>query len=619
MCGFIGEYAFRGNLTDKNTFLALNELGYARGPDSPGYWTDDQKIQLAFRRLAIRDLSHTGMQPMISSSGRYVIVYNGEIYNHQEIQGKFNPETRMKGSSDTEIILYAFEHFGVEKSIRLLDGMFAIALWDTFENALFLIRDFAGIKPLFYAINDQKIIFASQYDQICEHPDFKNESINKNILKLYLNRHHIPAPYAMLNKSFQVKQGYCLAFDSQGNRKEDQYWDFPKYKSKIIYNEDQALELLDAQLKDSVQSELVSDVPLGTFLSGGVDSPLISYYANAANRSRMYRSYTIGSDSSIHDEKDQARKYAAAMGIDCFVEDLNAGKVSLVFEQILDSMKEPFADYSIIPTFIISRFASNDLKVVLSGDGGDELFFGYERYYSVLKNFEAWKMPHDIRYIYYALDKVLFRNKHINSNFLFRKISAAHAFLHARFKEDEIHTVFPYLREVPLPDEPVFNYPDEESLLKMLNYMQKAEFYGMMQKTLRKVDMAAMANSLEVRVPFLKKSFIDTAMQIDPFLSYGRNKRKELLKKLLRKKIPDVKVYPDKRGFSVDLGKWIREDMKENFRQYLFEPCFLEAFEVDRKALQQMFDLHLSGKKDYKWHLFGILSLSHWYLTHYRL
>ncbi|HMS64407.1 MAG TPA: asparagine synthase (glutamine-hydrolyzing) [Ignavibacteria bacterium] len=612
MCGISGEYIIKGRLTEKAEFIRLNDLAVKRGPDSSGHWSDNENCQLGFSRLAILDLSVNGNQPMISPSGRLAMVYNGEIYNFADIKKKLPADKyTFKGHSDTEIILCAFEHFGIEETVKMLDGMFAIGIYDRNKKELNLIRDFAGIKPLYFGFDNKRVFFASQYDQIFLQEDFRSSEIDQSVLKLYLRQHYIPSPFGILKNTYQAEPGQIITFNSNGLTGKKKYWEFPGRKDNISI-ESEALDYIDHELDRSVHSELASDVPLGSFLSGGIDSPLITYYARK-NTSGILKCFTIGSDSKMHDESEDAEYYAKKIGVDLDIKKMDSNIALGILDEVMDTLKEPFADFSIIPTYLLCKSARRKVTVALSGDGGDELFFGYERFWSILKNFSYLKIPQTLRYPAFGVDKLLFKNKHINSNLLFKKLSDSHFELHSRFNENEIVTIFPEMAMKNIPETySEYNYEDKGSAENMLWEIQKSEFYGMMQKTLVKVDRASMGNSLEVRVPFLKKAFIEASMNISPALSFDKVHKKEILKKLLNKKVGRDKITNIKRGFTIPLAKWIREDLRTTFYETLLSNNFKETFNLNKDNLEGLLNIHMSGRRDAKWPLFTLYSLAKW-------
>lgn len=612
MCGIFGEWVSGVDLIDQETFRKLNALSKKRGPDDEGYFKKEKKVQFGFNRLAIQDLSEHGQQPMQSPSGRYTMVFNGEIYNHQEIRSGLKDEHQWRGTGDSETMVHALDELGLKATVDKLNGMFAIAVYDHKENGLSLVRDFAGIKPLHYALKNHRLVFASQYDQISKHPEYIHASINERVLKLYLKRHYIPAPFGILKHTWQVLPGEIVQIDAEMRVTKERYWEMPEEVQADIRDVDQAEELLNEALSESVKAELISDVPLGAFLSGGIDSPLICKFANQYNKERL-KAFSIGSDSPTHDESDDARSYAEQLELDFNLQKMDSEQASVLFSESMQSLKEPYADFSILPTWLVSRLAKEKVTVALSGDGGDELFFGYERFWSVLKNLPFDFVPQSMRYLMYGADKVLFSKKHINDNFLASTWGEAHARLHSRTPDELLNQIFPDLRSVELPDDDnVYQYHGDNEL-ELLGKMRKAEFYGMMQKTLQKVDRASMDHSLEVRVPFLSKHFIEASLRIDPYLSYGKDQRKTILKTMLKNLIPGAPIDQRKRGFTIPLSNWIRGGLKEPFEDMLLHSHSLsDSFACSRSGIESMFREHVSKTRDYKWPIFTLYSLFHW-------
>tara|TARA_Y100001970_G_C14229201_1_gene857556 strand:+ start:1175 stop:3049 length:1875 start_codon:yes stop_codon:yes gene_type:complete len=618
MCGILGEFSFNGIQTEKSRFLEILSLSKNRGPDNSGYYSNDKNFQAGFNRLSVLDLSKHGNQPITSHSGRYVMVYNGEVYNYKNIKD----DLLIKGynflsTGDSEVIINAFEEYGIENTIGRLDGMFSIGLFDKKSEDLYLIRDFAGIKPLFYGFDNQKLVFASQYDQVVSHPNFIDNNIDPSVLKLYLTQHFIPAPFGIIKKTFQVKPGEYIIFNKTGIKRKNRYWKLSNEFDSLIHDESKALSIINDALNSSVKSQLISDVPVGAFLSGGTDSPLICHYANKILDGKLM-AFTIGSDSAVHDETSISREYSKLLGLNQIVEKLNSRKVVDVFSEISSSITEPFADFSIIPTFIVSKIAKKNITVALSGDGGDELFFGYERFWSIAKNLNIQNFPYFIKYILYGFDKILFNNRNFNSACLFANQGMAHFHLNSRFINKDLNEIAPYLKNIFLPEGySVYDYPKQKNQLNLLNHMRIAEFYGMMQKTLRKVDLASMANGLEVRLPFLKKSFIETSLMVSPFLSYGPNKgrlsrQKVLLKSLLKKNISKSPIANIKRGFSIPLTQWLKHDLKDYFNDILMEKNCIEYFCMNKNSIESLMRNHLESKTDNKWPLFTLYSLFNW-------
>lgn len=607
MCGFLTEYNLSSqNILETERFLALLSLSNKRGPDHQGHSKLKSNLQMGFNRLAILDITDAGQQPMQSPNKRFTIVFNGEIYNHLDLRRKLGFK-RFRGHSDTETITVCLEAWGIEKTIKALNGMFAISIYSNDTEELTLVRDFAGIKPLFYGWDGNTLVAASQYDQIIKHPVFKHKSINPQVLKLYLQQHFMPAPFGLYESTFQVLPGEMVTFTKKGVKKHQRYWELPVSQDSYITDSAEAESYIASVLNTCVQRQLLSDVALGAFLSGGVDSTLIA--SSLKKYHKHTQVFTIGSDSEVHDESERAQQFAEALDLQQTVWSLTAKDMLSYWDEAMSTLHEPMADFSILPTYLISKLAKQQVTVALSGDGGDELFFGYERFWSVGKNIKYQHYPRLLKKAIYGVDKYATGNKHVNSVLLASKQGYAHQGLHSRFRNEFLDAVAPQLKVVSLPSTySVYKYHDSKDTRTLLQNMRHAEFYGMMQKTLRKVDLASMENSLEVRLPFLDKQMIEASLHIDPLLSYGNNKRKQLMKNVLHKRIPSVPVETVKKGFSIPLSTWLREDLKPVFTERLLD-ADLSPFGFDRAAIEKLLQIHDTKQKDLKWPLFTLYAL----------
>lgn len=613
MCGIYGEFFQKSQLSSKSEFVKRNDLNILRGPDMSGYWTNGKDCQLGFRRLSILDLAERGNQPMSSYDGNYMMVFNGEIYNFQDIKADLEShDIPFKTQTDSEVLINAIAFYGIHEALRKLDGMFAFAVYDINLGQLHLARDFAGIKPLFYSFDDGDVVFGSRYDQVSKHALNKNNGIDNAVLRLYLKRHYMPAPHGIINKTFQLRPGEIVSIHKDGSIYKTLYWEFPDLQStELIDKVDVAVNHTEDALSASVQAQMVSDVQLGTFLSGGIDSPLITYLAKQ-NDSEI-QSYTIGSDSEKHDESEVAAAYAKKIGCKFRLDKMNAKSAVDIIDESMKNLAEPFADFSLIPTYLLCHHAKKVGTVMLSGDGGDELFFGYQRFESVIKNKKWFKLPKSLRYLAYGIDKLLFNRKHINEVLLQEDLATAHQGLHSRFSDTDLDALFPKLKSVEKIKLPYYNYDNDLSEKEVLHAMRKAEYYDMMQKTLIKVDRMSMANSIEVRVPFLKKSVIEAALKIDPKLAFKNYEKKRILKRLLGKLIQGTPISHVKKGFSIPLTAWLRKDLKVPVQKTLFDKHFIDTFQLSETELTRIWKMHQRGKKDYKWVLFTLYSLAKWH------
>lgn len=613
MCGIYGEFFTQGGLSHKQDFLKSNDLNRLRGPDMSGYWKLDDICQFGFRRLSIIDLTAEANQPMVSFDNRFVMVFNGEIYNFKALQASLKTlGVPFRTESDSEVLINSIAYFGMKETLSQIDGMFAFAVFDVEEKQIHLVRDFAGIKPLFYGFLKGQLVFGSRYDQVSKHPLFKNRGIDLKVLKTYLKRHYMPAPLGIINDTYQLEPGEWLTVNLNGILEKQFYWQLPKnLPNSLITDETEALKILKASLTDSVAQELVSDVSTGTFLSGGIDSPIITYLAK--QKKEDLKAFCIGSDSLIHDESEDAMAYAKEIDCKIEIDIMNAEKASGLISDAMLELGEPFADISLIPTYLLCRFGKIDKTVMLSGDGGDELFFGYERFESVTKNKKYLWIPKPFRYLAYGLDKLFFNKNHVNECLLAKSLGKAHEGLQSRFSNSLLESIFPTLKDVDEVPNVMYNYEENLDDLAFLHGMRRAEFYDMMQKTLVKVDRMSMANSLEVRVPFLKKSVIETALKIHPKLIFKNKEKKWLLKRLLSDLIQGAPFNNQKRGFSIPLGMWLRQDLKQTVYETVFNSTFIMEFGINENELRTIWDQHQEEIKDHKWVLFTLYSLAIWY------
>lgn len=607
MCGFLIEYHLSSqNYFDKEQFMDTLSLSHKRGPDTCGYVSIAPHLQMGFNRLSIQDITIAGQQPMLSPNKKFTIVFNGEIYNHLDLR-KALGFTKYRGHSDTETITVCLEIWGVEKTIKALNGMFSLVIYNHQTQELSLVRDFAGIKPLFYGWNGKTLVAASQYDQVTAHPAYSSKTVNPQVLKLYLQQHFLPAPFGLHEDTFQVLPGEIITFNKNGFKTHQRYWELPVHQNSFISDPKEAETYIEAMIDQVVQRQLISDVPLGAFLSGGVDSSLIVSSLKEFHKNTQV--FTIGSDSQNHDESERAKQFAEAMELRQTIWKLNAKEMLSYWDEAMKALHEPMADFSILPTYLISKLAKKRVSVALSGDGGDELFFGYERFWSVGKNIGYQHYPNLLRKGLYGLDKYASGNKNLNAVLLASSQAKAQQGLHSRFRNEWLDALAPDLTGVALSNAyQVYNYQNTKDTRTLLQHMRHSEFYGMMQKTLRKVDLASMENSLEVRVPFLDKEMIEAGLRIDPLLNYGKTNPKRILKNVLNNRIPSVAEERVKKGFSIPLTAWLREDLKPLFTERLLD-ADLTPFGFDRRAIENMLQLHQSGQHDLKWPLFTIYAL----------
>lgn len=582
-----------------------------RGPDDEGYWSDaDGSLRLGFRRLAVLDTTSAGRQPMVSADGDSVIVFNGEIYNFVELRRGLEAEgVCFRSRSDTEVLLEALNLWGTN-AISRLNGMFAFAWYNRRNRSLVLARDHAGIKPLYYFVHPtgRGIAFASQFNALMHTPWGEPGAIRQDVLRLYLRLHHIPAPHALLENTWQLEPGSYAVIDGDGRLTAHSWWRLPVDPEPDLAGDD-AVDAVEEALDDAVQRQRIADVPLGVFLSGGVDSPLVTAVGRRQSGSGL-KAFTIGNPGWWQDEASDAAAYGKHLQVDHRIHQLNGKDALDALPHIIAAQYEPFADFSILPTLLLSQFARNDVVVALSGDGGDELFFGYERPLSLLRNGADFRWPHAVRLALYAAGK--FKIGPRRSDVIVSRSPAEYYFgVNCRLSDSDLSQIAPDLPKLP-SDFRLYEFPGYRGRRHLADYSRRVEFYGQLQRGLKKVDMASMHCSLEVRVPLLDRRVIDVSLRIDPLACMQGGVRKAILRRMLARHVPEAMIPKPKRGFAVPLGNWLRTDLRPAVEEMLAEgfPGLDGVF--DQRGLSDYWEDHLTGRRDCKWGLWTLLSLFWW-------
>ncbi len=598
MCGFTGIIKKNHQLSS-DTFTAMlssmAERIKPRGPDDSGIWFDAKAgIGFAHRRLAVLDLSEAGKQPMFSTSSRFVIVYNGEVYNFQEIRTTLESEGFhiWRGHSDTEVILAAIEHWGVGKTLCKLVGMFAFALWDREERNLYLARDRMGEKPLYYGYNNSTLFFGSDLVSF-KGSHFWHPEINQDALGLFIKYGYIPAPFSIYKNIYKLPPGTFIKLDistlaslPQNLPAPASYWSFLETmergsKQPFTGDSHEALEELEKLLKNSVKIQTIADVPLGTFLSGGVDSTLITALLQH-NSSQSIKTFTIGFKEKAYNEAGHAQNVASYLETDHTELYVTPEDVMAIIPEIPAIYSEPFADVSQLPTVLVSRLARQQVTVCLSGDGGDELFHGYSRY---TKDPVRWKqicrLPVAGRYfLSHAIEKIphnllntflcwgqMYRTadmkqgslagsvKKLGKELKLTNFGQLYDFRMSGWREPE--TIIPGCRNLPLFED----YSDDWSNSTLMTTIDTLRYLP--DDILVKVDRAAMSASLETRVPLLDHRIVEFAAHLPLFIKTRDSQLKWPLKQLLYKHVPENIVNRPKMGFGVPVGNWLRGPLRE--------------------------------------------------------
>lgn len=626
MCGIAGFLDTKHRLSTNRWHDTLSKMGEAllhRGPDAGDIWSDFKHgVGFSHRRLSILDLSPTGAQPMTSHSNRFVMIFNGEIYNHLDIRKNLN-NINWRGHSDTETLLAGFDTWGIEATILKTVGMFAIALWDKTEKILYLIRDRMGEKPLYYSIQNGLLIFASELKAILAHPLFEPK-INREALSLYTSYSYIPTPHSIYKNAKKLEQGSILALKGSDlsisfNRK---YWDLnaqvEKYsKIKFSGSDTQAIEILEAKLLEAVNIQQIADVPLGAFLSGGIDSSIIVALMQKTS-SRPVKTFTIGFEDKNFNEAKHAKAIAKHLGTEhseLIISDEEIRKVIPLLPQIYD---EPFSDSSQIPTYLVSKLAREHVTVSLSGDAGDELFCGYNRYWWTQN---VNKYPHKVKALAKPLVNLL---RHIaragRQSLLEEKLSKLTNVLNLKDGWEIYQWLIQTWKiidgDIILGVDKIKQHKNPFSEIKGISFIEQLMYYDLQtyltDDNLHKLDRAGMAVSLESRVPFLDHRVIEFALQLPSELKYRNRQSKWILRQILYKSIPPNLLERPKMGFSVPIDSWLRGPMKD-WAASLLNPSLLrqDAY-FNSEVINQCWQEHLSGSMNHGNKLWNILIFQAW-------
>jgi asparagine synthase (glutamine-hydrolysing) len=609
MCGLVGALSFGDRIGISPEIIGpITDLAARRGPDARGLWTDGNRCTLGFRRLSILDLTPAGNQPMHTPDGRFHLVFNGELYNFKEIRRELESVgVAFRSTGDAEVVLQALSTWGPE-ALGRFNGMFALGHYDEVEGRLLIARDHAGIKPLYVARTAMGVLIASQFDQILSHPWCRDSCLDTTSIGLFLRLGYIPAPHAALMGVSMMEPGTWLDVDRDGKENAGRFFEFPRRQESLL-SSNEAREAVDAAVSGAVRRQLVSDVPVGLFLSGGIDSPLVAAMMREAVGGPI-PAFTIGTDGGATDEGEDAKRYAAEIGLDHHLDRPLDSSVLGLIQDAVSACSEPFADPSIIPTLLVSRHASRNVKVVLSGDGGDELFWGYEgRFASILRLSEQFRQPYWYRSARRGLRRVLGIGT-AQPNIRFRTLGHWYRAKHSRLSEHWLERLFPDLP--PWGEETrLFDYdgadPDETA-----DWMRWNEYVGHLTMVLLKVDRASMYHSLEVRVPLLDREVIDTALRVDwkSCLDLKRGVGKLPLRDALARRVRHQ--TPGKRGFSPPLGDWMRGPLLPMLEEVLCERESILDVSLDGGAMRALIRAHQRREADFGWGLWVLLSGALW-------
>lgn len=621
MCGICGTYG----LTDKDLLSRMCGSLSHRGPDDEGHYYGSV-VMLGMRRLKVIDLN-TGNQPIFNEDRSIAVVYNGEIYNYQDnrefLEGKGH---KFYTHSDTETIIHLYEEFG-DNCVERLRGMFAFALWDTKSERLILSRDRVGIKPLYYYLKDGVLIFASELKALLQSPQIKKE-INFRALHDYLTYMCVPAPDTIFQDIYKLEPGYMIICE-HGKVEIKRYWDVCSQIdiSGGLFKDEAAIsEKMYALILESIKSHLISDVPLGVFLSGGLDSSsIVAITSEILNR--PVKTFSIGYEDDYYNELDNARLVAKRYGTDHH--EYIVGPTSIKdIQEILYFFDEPFADSSAIPTYYVSKYARQNVTVALSGDGGDELFGGYGNYKADKIGLVYKKIPASIRngLIPAITDIIPDAADYLSTKARLKKILSisgmsseeSHVFWLSCFSDEAKRELYSDIRLKMLLDtnslDRYIRYFDVYDMTDFINSCIYVDIKTVLPNDyLTKVDRMSMANSLEVRVPFLDHKLLEFAMSISSKYKLKGLTTKYLLKKMMKDKLPEEIIKGRKKGFSIPLSRWFREDFSVLIKEFISEDIIRNRGYFNYEFIERLAAEHLSGKKDNSKQLWTLICLEIWY------
>ena len=622
MCGLFGFFTPNATFDPEAVLHRMSTSLRHRGPDDEGRFICRKTgMVLGHRRLAVQDLSESGHQPMTSAGGRYTIVFNGEIYNYRSLKKSLaKMGYTFRGHSDTEVLLTAIEAWGLPVALQKSTGMFAMAVWDNHEEVLHLARDRIGEKPLYYGWQGKSFLFASELKPLTFHPDWAGR-IDRDALGEYLLNSNVPAPRSIYQNIHKLPPACILSIPLLNLRQQStpppqKYWSLEDIAIQgnthpYLESTDRAIDELDARLRDTIRGMMISDVPLGAFLSGGIDSSLV--VALMQHESELpIRTFTIGFHDEDFNEAVYAKKVAQHLRTDhteLYITPENALQVIPELPVIFD---EPFSDPSQIPTFLVSRLTRQHVTVALSGDGGDEIFCGYPRYAftnSIWRN--AHRLPRAIR-------KILATSLSIVPRKLFAMPGKAAGFLrHENVSDLYRHVVMHHA----WPSETILAhdlYSDKDDYkrfhgMDIVTQLQIMDIENYLQNDiLVKVDRAAMSNSLETRAPLLDHRIVEFAFSLPLQMKVRENKGKWILRELLKRYIPERLFERPKMGFSVPIGSWLRGPLRDWAESLLNENRMKQEGYFSAPVIRKFWKEHLAHEQNWEYYLWDILMFQIW-------
>lgn len=620
MCGICGVISINeAQPVDRDVLHRMNQTLRHRGPDDEGYYQDSQAA-LAMRRLSIIDLN-TGHQPISNETGEIWVVYNGEIYNFREVRAELEHRGHIfKTLTDTEVIVHAYEEYG-DDCIKHFNGMFAIALWDARKHRLLMVRDRIGVKPLYFYLGDRQLVFGSELKSVIANPHVPRR-IDLCALDLFLTLEYIPGPRTIYQDIQKLMPGHMLTIEN-GQVKITQYWEIPN--KPILLGEDDCIAALSGLIKDAVRIRLMSDVPLGAFLSGGIDSSTIVGFMSQLNGSPI-QTFSIGFEDDTYNELPFARAVARHFNTKHRDEVLQPDIVQLA-EELVQHQDEPFADTSMFPTYLVSKLASREVKVVLSGDGGDEIFAGYDSYLAqkldrfygilpeqlrrkVLPELASWLPPQP------AKKGLINKIKRMVEGGAYDP-ALQHTrwmiFLGPNEKRSLYEGTFAEMAQAKSVELLFGQYFSKAAVFDSLTQQQFVDVKTYLaDDILTKVDRMSMAVSVEARVPLLDYRIVEFAMNLPASMKLNRSQTKAILRRAVKGLIPDAVLDKPKQGFSIPMKHWLGTSLKPMMMDLLSEDALRKQGYFNPAVVSTWVKEHLSGRVNHSHRLWSLMVYQIW-------
>jgi len=607
MCGICGIVDFKNKIPKHIVKKMVSTIAY-RGPDNEGFHFSEN-VGLGHKRLSIVDTSEAGNQPLYSKDKSIVLVFNGEIYNYKSLKNELESKGhKFSSNTDAEVLIHLYEEQGVSL-LSCLEGMFAFAIWDNKEQRVFLARDRLGIKPLYYCCYENKIVFGSEIKSIFASNHIA-KIINKEALKEYLSYNYISAPATIYENVYKVQPAQYISFNKERGWSQT-YWDIPSYLSTDSFEESK--EKLFGLLNESVCNRMVADRPIGCFLSGGLDSSIVAGLMSK-NSFPSIDTFSIGFKDKLYNETNYSREVSCFHRTNHHEFILTQKDIIDIVPEVLSNLDEPFADSSILPFYLLSKYAVKHAPVMLSGDGADELFGGYRihrgeylaKYYN--------KVPSFVRIL---IDKVLKRLPEDRSDLYLEKLRRISKFTKG-FDKDLLIRYNNWRKNSEAIDcllgSKYFSQDRKVCQGDNITKTLYLDVKGLLPNDmLTKVDRASMYNSLEVRVPFLNHKLVEFAFTLPSRFKINKNHQKYILKETFKDILPDTIINRPKSGFEVPISDWLRKDLRFLLGEYLSEAKVKSQGLFNYSVMKQMVDQHMSKKKDYSWSLWNLITFQCWY------